>query len=53
MFWRARGYGGAPMLDSAARVVGHLAFVNDALSDDIASRFRDRGWSEHALSVEM
>jgi formate hydrogenlyase transcriptional activator len=26
--WRARSYGGVPMLDSAGRVVGHLAFVH-------------------------
>jgi PAS domain S-box-containing protein len=27
--WRARSYGGVPMLDSKGRVVGHLAFVHD------------------------
>ena len=27
--WRARSYGGVPMVDSSGRVVGHLAFVHD------------------------
>ncbi len=27
--WRARSYGGVPMLDSTGRVVGHLAFIHD------------------------
>jgi transcriptional regulator with PAS, ATPase and Fis domain len=27
--WRARSYGGVPMIDHAGRVVGHFAFVHD------------------------
>ncbi len=32
--WKARSYGGVPMLDSAGSVVGHLAFVHDARLDE-------------------
>jgi len=49
--WRARSYGGVPMLDSAARVVGHLAFVHDQpLADGVQALAVMRIFAKRAVA---